>query len=87
MEPRKMVQMNFICKTEIETWKKKKKKQRRGCTEQTYGHQEREKAGGANWEIETVVYTLFVLCTKQITNQNPRYSSGNSTQRFLGATK
>ena len=41
-----------------------KQKQRHGCTEQTYGHQERERGGGTNWEIEIVIYTLFLLCTK-----------------------
>ena len=33
--------------------------------------------GEMNWEIGTDIYTL---CIKQISNENPLYSTGNSTQ-------
>ena len=33
-----------------------------------------------NWEIGTDIYTLLILCIKQITNENLLYSTGNSTQ-------
>ena len=33
---------------------------------------------GTNWEIGIDIYTL--LCIKQVTNENPLYGTGNSTQ-------
>ena len=36
--------------------------------------------GGRNWEIGIDIYTRFILCIKQITNENLLYSTGNSTQ-------
>ena len=36
--------------------------------------------GGMNWEIGTDIYTLLILCIKQITNENLLYSPGNCTQ-------
>ena len=36
--------------------------------------------GGMNWEIGIDIYTLLILCIKQITNENLLYSTGNSTQ-------
>ena len=33
-----------------------------------------------NWEIETDIYTLLILCIKYITNENLLYSSRNPTQ-------
>ena len=37
--------------------------------------------GGMNWEIGIDIYTI--LYTKQITNENLLYSTGNSTQRSV----
>ena len=34
--------------------------------------------GGINWEIGIDIYTLLYI--KQVTNKNPLYSTGNSTQ-------
>ena len=33
-----------------------------------------------NWEIDTDIYILLILCIKQVTNENLLYSSGNSIQ-------
>ena len=39
-----------------------------------------EGGDGINWEIGTDIDILFILCIKQITNENLFYSTGNSTQ-------
>ena len=39
--------------------------------------------GGMNWEIGSDIYTLLILCIKQITNQNLLYSTGNYTQYLV----
>ena len=36
--------------------------------------------GGRNWETGVDMYTLLIICIKQITNENLLYSTGNSTQ-------
>ena len=36
--------------------------------------------GGMNYEIGIDIYTLWILCTKQITNENLLCSTGTSTQ-------
>ena len=36
--------------------------------------------GGMNWEIGIDVYTLLILCVKQVTNENLLDSTGGSTQ-------
>ena len=38
------------------------------------------KGGRLNWEIGLDVYTLVILCVKQITNENLQYSTGNPAQ-------
>ena len=40
-----------------------------------------EGRGGMNWEIGIDIYTLLILCIKQITNENLLYSTGNSVFR------
>ena len=60
-----------------------RQKSRHRCREQTYGHQGGKVAGGCggmNWEIGIDMYTL--ICIKQITNENPLYSTGNSTSLY-----
>ena len=42
-----------------------------------YGHQG-GKGGAMNWEIGIDIYTLLILCIRQITHENLLYSSGNS---------
>ena len=37
-------------------------------------------AGGMNWETGIDLYTLLILCMRQITNKNLLYSIRNSTQ-------
>ena len=39
-----------------------------------------ESGYGINWEIGIDIYTLLILCIKQITNEKLFYSTGNSTQ-------
>ena len=39
-----------------------------------------ERQSGWNWEIGIDLYTLLILCIKQITNENLLYSTENSTQ-------
>ena len=39
-----------------------------------------ESGDGINWEIGIDIYTLLILCIKQITNESLFYSTGNSTQ-------
>ena len=34
-----------------------------------YGHQEGKEGGGLNWETGIDIYTLEILCIKQITNE------------------
>ena len=51
------------------------------CRDPMYRHQ-REKEGGMNWEIGIDIYTL---CIKQITQENPLYSTGNSPQGSAAA--
>ena len=62
---------DLICKAEIETQ-----------TQRTNVWTPRGERGGGgmNWEIGIDIYTLSILCIKQITNENLLYSSGNSTQ-------
>lgn len=36
--------------------------------------------GGMNWKTEVYIYTVLILCVKQITNKNLLFSSGNSAQ-------
>ena len=62
-----MVQTNLLTK----------QKQSHRCRKQTYGYQGAW-GGGINWEIGIDICTL--LYTKQITNKNLLYSTGNSTQ-------
>ena len=39
-----------------------------------YGYrEEKEKMGGMTWEIGIDIYTLLMLCIKQITNENLLY--------------
>ena len=38
------------------------------------------KGGRMTWETGLDVYTLVILCVKQIINENLQYSTGNSTQ-------
>ena len=41
-----------------------------------YGYrEEKEKMGGMTWEIGIDIYTLLMLCIKQITNENLLYST------------
>ena len=35
---------------------------------------------GKNWEIGIDIFTLLILCIKQMTSENLLYSTGNSTQ-------
>ena len=65
-EYRKMVQMNVLAK----------QKHSHSCREQTYVYH-CGKRSGMNWEIQMDIYTL---CRNQITNENLRFSTGNSTQ-------
>ena len=51
-------------------------KKRHGHREKTWTPK-RGIGGRMNWEIGIDRYT--VLCIKQITNENPLYSTGNST--------
>ena len=37
----------------------------------------REREGGMNWEIGIDIYTLLILCVKQITNET--YSTAQGT--------
>ena len=46
-----------------------KQKQRHRHREQMYGYQGGKGVGGRNWEIEIDIYTLLILCIKQITNE------------------
>ena len=62
---------DLICKAEIET---------QTYGEQMYGYQGGKGGCGRNWEIGIDIYTLLILCVKQITNENLLYSTGNSTQ-------
>ena len=39
-----------------------------------------ESRGGMIWEIGIDIYTLLILCTKQVTNENLLYILGNSSQ-------
>ena len=39
--------------------------------------------GGMNWEIETDIYTLLILCIKWITNESLLYSTQNSTLLYI----
>ena len=64
---KKVVQMNLFTK----------QKQSHRCRKQIYGYWG-EKEGGINWEIGIDIYTL--LYTKQITNKDLLYGTGNSTQ-------
>ena len=59
---------NVICKTEI------KQMQRANLWTP------RERESGMNWDIGIDIYTLLILCIKQINNENLLYISGNSTQ-------
>ena len=43
-----------------------------------YGYQG-GRGDGRNWEIGIDTYTILILCTKYITNENILYSTGNST--------
>ena len=38
---------------------------------------------GMNWEIEIDLYTLLILCIKEITSENLSYSTGSSVQCTL----
>ena len=41
--------------------------------------------GGMNWEIGIDIYTLLILCIKQITNENIQYiAQGTQYLRFCG---
>ena len=51
---------------------------RHGRREQVYGSQGRKGNGRMDWEID--IYTLLILCIKQITDENWLCSTGNSTQ-------
>ena len=44
-----------------------------------YGYQGGKGQGGMNWEIWIDIYTLLIVCIKEITNKNLLYSRGNST--------
>ena len=35
---------------------------------------------GKNWEIGIDIFTLLILCIKQMTSENLLYSTGNSTR-------
>ena len=69
-QKKKMVQMILFAK----------QKQRHRHREQTYGYQGVRRWGGDDWEIGIDMYTLLMLCIKQITNESLLYSTGNSTQ-------
>ena len=36
--------------------------------------------GRMNWETGTDIYTLLIPCIKQVTNENPLWNTGSSTQ-------
>ena len=38
---------------------------------------------GTNWKIGIDIYTLLILCIKDITNENLLISTGNGTQCFV----
>ena len=58
-----------------------KQKQTHRHRKQTYGYQRGKVGGGINQEFGVKIYTL--LYTKQITNKNLLYSTGNSTQYLV----
>ena len=60
---------DLICKAEIGT------KTQRTNVQTPRGKRE----GGMNWEIGIDIYTLLILCMKQMTNENVLYSSGTLT--------
>ena len=62
--------MNLLGKAEIVT-----------DLENKHHYQGRKQGSGMKWETGIHVYTL--LCIKEITNENPLYSTGNSTQCSL----
>ena len=39
-----------------------------------------ERGVGMNWEIGVDIYTLLILCVKQITSENLLYGTGNFIQ-------
>ena len=43
-----------------------------------YGYQWGRAGGGMNWETGMDIYTLLILCIKEITNENLLYSTGSS---------
>ena len=63
MEPEKIGIDNFIHKAEIETDVENKRRYQGG-----------RGGGGMNWEIGINIYTLLILCIKQITNEIGRAS-------------
>ena len=64
--------------------RKKKTNRSHRCKKQTYGHQRiRGWERGVNWESGTDIYPL--VYTKQITNKNLLYSTGNSPQYSIMA--
>ena len=68
MESRKIVQMNLPQSRNKDTDVEKK-----------HGHQVGEGGrGGINWETGIDTFTLLIICIEYITNENLRYSSGNS---------
>ena len=52
-----------------------KQKETHRWREQTHGYQE----GGMNREVGIDIHTLWILCLKQITNENVLHRTGNST--------
>ena len=44
----------------------------------------REVRSGMNWEIGIDIYAPLILCIKQVTKENPLYSSGNSYSELCG---
>ena len=60
---------DLVCKAEIETQ-----------TQKTNAWISGGKGGGMNWEIGIDIYTLLILCIKQINSENMLHSTGNSTQ-------
>ena len=65
-----MVQMNWFAGQKL----------RYICRGQMYGYQGGKGQGGMNWEIWIDIYTLLIVCIKEITNKNLLYSRVNSTQ-------